>query len=354
MKSAYLYRYRNPLYPELRLSNSITLRNREGLLIRLIEDGKEGWGEVAPLPGFSPETLRKVELLMPTLLQALLAQHSLLVSPTDSSHEVQVLASNTSGLPASIQFGISCALRELQCGVMGVEETPYHRNTPVFLVDGVDFSNAGWSRLVERISFSGSIGAGLQIKLKTGRDALEVDVNRYQRLVETFPGIAIRVDPNRRWSYESTLWFAQHIDQTRLAFLEEPCVSMKENAYLAQYDGLPIALDESTRETDFSLATVSWAKSIVIKPALQGLISQTETLVKKAQALEIIPVFSSSFESSVGWGQVAWLANHYAPEIAPGLDTLSRMQQCVVRKGPVWHDRPVVPREDLSLLWCAD
>src|SRR5215213_270707 len=52
-----LYRFSLPLSRPLTLGEA-TLRRREGLLLRLSgDDGSEGWGETAPLPGFSKESL---------------------------------------------------------------------------------------------------------------------------------------------------------------------------------------------------------------------------------------------------------------------------------------------------------
>src|SRR5215210_9539023 len=52
-----LYRYSLPFSQPLKLEGT-TLYRREGLLLRLAgDDGSEGWGETAPLPGFSMESL---------------------------------------------------------------------------------------------------------------------------------------------------------------------------------------------------------------------------------------------------------------------------------------------------------
>src|ERR687890_2428747 len=51
-----LYRYGLPFSRPLTLG-SITRFQREGILLRLSgDDGSEGWGETAPLPGFSVES----------------------------------------------------------------------------------------------------------------------------------------------------------------------------------------------------------------------------------------------------------------------------------------------------------
>src|SRR5918912_1880080 len=51
-----LYRYSLPFSRSLTLED-ITLFQREGVLLRMSgDDGSEGWGETAPLPGFSEES----------------------------------------------------------------------------------------------------------------------------------------------------------------------------------------------------------------------------------------------------------------------------------------------------------
>lgn len=56
MRAAQLYRYRLPMDAGVVLRER-RLTTRDGLLVRLSENGREGWGDIAPLPGFSRETL---------------------------------------------------------------------------------------------------------------------------------------------------------------------------------------------------------------------------------------------------------------------------------------------------------
>ena len=52
-----VYRYSLPLVQPLQFKG-LMLREREGLLLKLTaDDGSIGWGEAAPLPGFSGESL---------------------------------------------------------------------------------------------------------------------------------------------------------------------------------------------------------------------------------------------------------------------------------------------------------
>ncbi|MDP0406132.1 o-succinylbenzoate synthase, partial [Glaesserella parasuis] len=61
MKTAQLYRYSLPVETGIILRNR-RLKQREGLIIHLQHADKEGWGEIAPLPEFSQETLAEAEI----------------------------------------------------------------------------------------------------------------------------------------------------------------------------------------------------------------------------------------------------------------------------------------------------
>ncbi|CAK8741932.1 o-succinylbenzoate synthase [Sodalis praecaptivus] len=56
MRRATLYRYRLPMQPSVVLGNQ-RFAEREGLLVALDDAGRRGVGEIAPLPGFSRESL---------------------------------------------------------------------------------------------------------------------------------------------------------------------------------------------------------------------------------------------------------------------------------------------------------
>ena len=54
-KSFNLYRYSIPVDSQLILRGRF-LKRREGLIVR-VACSRDGWGEIAPLPGFSEETI---------------------------------------------------------------------------------------------------------------------------------------------------------------------------------------------------------------------------------------------------------------------------------------------------------
>lgn len=72
------------------------LKTREGLILHLRDGAQEGWGEVAPLPAFSQETLAQAQ----AALCAALARWQTGEMLDDAA------------LPPSVAFGLSCALAE--------------------------------------------------------------------------------------------------------------------------------------------------------------------------------------------------------------------------------------------------
>lgn len=96
IRNAAVYRYSLPMEAGVVLRNQ-RLKTRDGLLIHLQQGGQEGWGEIAPLPEFSQETLAQAEQAALRWVQDW--QGGIL--PSDSP------------LP-SVAFGTSCALAELE------------------------------------------------------------------------------------------------------------------------------------------------------------------------------------------------------------------------------------------------
>ena len=96
-RAAALFRYRVPLRPGAALRHGEP-GWRDGLLLRLREANSEGWGEVAPLPGFSRESLAQAQAAACAWLSAWQAGEPALPILADQ--------------PA-LAFGSSCALAEL-------------------------------------------------------------------------------------------------------------------------------------------------------------------------------------------------------------------------------------------------
>ncbi len=183
---------------------------RQGLILQW----NEGWGEIAPLPGVSQESLEEaleeVLALLPNLETA---------SPR---------------LP-SVRFGLACASYPFV-------KTPL--KVPLCLLNE---PRSGFSTL----------------KLKLGHLSVKDAIERVKQYKEKF---RLRLDCNRAWTLEEALFFARHFSPSDFEYLEEPIARYEDLVLFSKITQFPIALDESSlREEIPTLA------ALVIKPTVKGL-----------------------------------------------------------------------------------
>lgn len=305
MRRAEVWQYQIPMDAGVILRNQ-RLKQREGLLVRLTQDQQTGWGEIAPLPGFSDENLAEAQ-------SALLDWLSLWQSAKEAP---------LPELP-SVAFGLSCALAEL---AGGLPQAADYRIAPLCSGDPDELILALAAMPGEKIA-----------KVKIGeyeavRDGMVVNL-----LLEAVPDLRLRLDTNRRWTALKARQFAKYVNpahRSRIAFIEEPCQSPDQSREFSLETGIAIAWDESLREAGYTFQSEPGVVAVVIKPSLTGSLETIRQQVAAAHQLGQIAVISSSLESSLGLTQLARIAAWLTPGVIPGLDTLSLMQAQVIRPWP--------------------
>ena len=303
MNHLQLFRYRLPLIAPLRCGNQ-QLMVREGLLLRRRADGQVTWGDAAPLPGFSCESLGQV-------IDAARRR------AWDAYPSLQFAHASLDGGPTSGQLTVSALLLgELTDHDRPIEQLGARPHTT--------------------------------IKLKVARAGvpLEEDIRRVlevQRVLR--PEQRLRLDANRGWSYDQALRFACVVVGEAIDFLEEPTGNPAEFERLYASTGLPYALDETLRET-IDLTPFPHAAALIIKPTLMGSFDRLSSWAARSVPL----VFSAAFESGIGLWNIARLAVRYSPQIAIGLDTY-RWLAADVRKPRLAMEHGEL---DLSADWQID
>lgn len=196
-----LFRYKLPLKNR---------KTREGLILQC----GDRYGEIAPLPGFSKETLDEAQV------------------------EVQdwIRCGKSATLP-SVRWGIECAHKPLQSVHIPL----------CALGPKSDFST---------------------IKLKLGHLPLSDAISYVKKHACR---AKLRLDCNKAWSLTQALEFARHFKPTDFAYIEEPVQSFKELVEFSIMTAFPIALDESIH-SDWS--QIPSLKAIVVKPTIVGTIPQ--------------------------------------------------------------------------------
>lgn len=198
------------------------LKTHDGLLVRLQQGKRQGWGEIAPLPKFSQETL--AQATQATL--AWLKSWQVGKTPADSP------------LP-SVAFGLSCALAECkQCPPLQAD----YRKAPL--------CSGNPDKLFQVLSgVTGREARQAGSKLyKVMRDGIIVNL-----LLEALPDLHLRLDANRSWMRAKADGFAKYLNpawRTRITFLEESCKTRDESRDFTMATDIAVAWDESVREAD--------------------------------------------------------------------------------------------------------
>ncbi len=321
-----LYRYDLALSEPVTLKGT-TLRRREGALIRLTtEDGHEGWGEAAPLPNFSPESLEDTIERLRAPAPRLLGREI----PTNSPRPDNTPFLELSSLPSSASFGLEVALLSLRASCLEETLPDLLTEEPVKSV----YINGLISGSVEEVLAEASSmrEAGYRaVKLKVGRRSVYEDVEVVRIVGEALGGgVALRLDANRAWGFDEALEFALGISGTRIEYVEEPLAAPARLGQLAREWGLPVALDESLVGMEpEDLERHTYAGAVVLKPTLLGGVSRVLGLAERATAVGMAAVLSSSYESGVGMGTLVGLAASVGEEPA-GLDTYRALAEDVL------------------------
>ncbi len=315
MHPSALLHYRLPLSTPIRFAGH-PLEAREGLLLRFDLDGQVHYGDCCPLPGFSSDSLAQNR-------DALLA---FCRGETDAET-----------LPPAGRFALDSG--RLLC-------QPQRRLPPptVPLLAGEQ------AQILARL-------AGLPqpprlAKLKVARAPVEQEIALVHAILARAPGLRLRLDANRGWSFDQAATFAASVPLERIDFVEEPCATLEESLALYRQHRLPLALDETTQAPDYHYRPLPGVTALVLKPTILGGIDRLAGIIDAAHHDGVRCVLSSSFESNLGLAAIAALARQLTPEQTPGLDTLEATGADLCQPN-LWGraNRPLIPEAQLERLF---
>lgn len=312
-----LYRYRLPLRPPLMLRGA-PMSWRDGWIVELESDARvKGWGDIAPLPGFSRETMAQAGEQVESLAAAALG-HAM-----DAQGIWSIAYARGRRLAPSAAFGFETAYldalaRASGLGLSAIVGEHAHAKVPVnaLLTD----LGGGAAESVQALAKEGF----RCFKGKVGRAAVREEAARVRELCAALPvGATLRLDANRAWPLADAVWFAQQVHAPCIEYLEEPVADPED---LHEYCGeAPVraALDETLVERGArALEAFDGVGAAVLKPTLLGGVVRSLDLAQRAWDLGITPTLSAAFESSVGLTALAHLAAVAQAEgAAAGLDT---------------------------------
>ena len=168
------------------------------------------------------------------------------------------------------------------------------------------------------------------IKLKIGAINFndELDLLKYIRQQFTPDEIEIRLDANGAFSPDTALEKLKYISDYSIHSIEQPIKQgqFEKMALLCQQTPIPIALDEELIGYNYQFDKLSLLSQIkpqfiILKPALHGGFSGTDTWIDVARKLDIGWWITSALESNIGLNGIAQYTYQKDIEIPQGLGT---------------------------------
>jgi o-succinylbenzoate synthase len=291
---------------------------REGFVLAVTaQSGEIGYGECAPLPGYSRESLSSA------LIHLRVMAHSLAdfdLDPHDAlAQAVSLLHDSYS---ASVRFAVESALLSLSAAAL---------KKPQAALLSADFSpRVDINALIESADNLESHIASLAdsncraVKLKVGRQSVNDDIASVIQVRRLLPDdISLRLDANRAWTLDDSSSFARGVSDCGIEYIEEPlriCADLR--LFHERFPSLSLAIDESVLDMSLAqLQTANYLAAVVIKPTVIGGLTRAIQIADTCMQTVKMPVISAAIESSLGLSTLAHLASSLGLDIPIGLDT---------------------------------
>ncbi len=265
--------YRRPLRNPLRTAHGLWAE-REGLLLRLEdENGRVGFGEVAPIPWFGTETMAEATEVCRALGDKFPAE----------------LIDAVAARFGCVRFALAMARDTMAASPANSVRLPVAALLPA--------GSAALATLPDKIE------AGfLAYKWKVGVGDVDEELGIFDDLLARLPVYArLRLDANGAWDRrQAQRWLARCAERP-VEFVEQPVAASDEDTLVGLADEFPVtlALDESVVRLDDARRWQArgWPGVLVIKPALCGPLGEIRAWLEATNA---DVVFSSAIETSLG------------------------------------------------------
>lgn len=301
-----------------------TFESRETLLMRAsvkTSDGRriEGFGEAAPLSGWSRETFTGIQRLTRDIEFPV---HMRAVSDLDQ-HLPRLTASPV------LRFGIELSMLDALARAAGLplvaalsrarSDRDPDRDAldavPVQFTLGSDSAEA-CAGLLAKAADAGYTHA----KLKVGVEDCDADLARLKRIIERCQRLTLRLDANGAWTVEQALGMLSSLPPECVEMIEQPVAHQDLPRLLELYDGNGprIAADESCASLEQTRALIRCGRlgAIVVKPSVVGGLLPAAAMFELALRHGVQVIISNLMESAVARRAIAHLAAAW-PEI-PG------------------------------------
>jgi len=323
--SFHCYKYQLS-FDEVLQNSQTSFEHRQGFILEYDKDGFAFWGEVAPLPGYSRETLEDVE----ELLQSHKENLEVALSNDEPINALQPFYDGPGTLPPSLQFGLDTLAYQIKASRENVslQKLLFEKNRDKIAVNALLSLHS--NKLFETLDQQLQEGFKT-VKFKIGID-FNQELNKLNNIRSQYPDLKIRLDLNQGWTLKEALRNCPKLLKLDIEYCEEPLkeVTPKNYEILSEHCDLPLALDESVVTCDFWPNLLPYTSFIILKPMLLGSFNTIFETKRLADTLNNKAVITTSLESGIGRNIIAILASGLgAAKTAQGLATGRMLAQDV-------------------------
>ena len=271
--------------------------HRKIIEVTAAEDGFQGHGEAAPLPGFGLETF------------------------SESLTALQNWVKNPNRLPdaPAARSAAATAIENLEKARSS--STPTSGKIAVQALVGSSES----SSIESEVSHALNQGH-LAIKVKVAASDTKTDIARIQSAIKLVGSeAALRLDANGGWSLEDALYVLSAVDSDDVDLVEEPTANPLDWKKVSEETGVKIGADEQlTDELQVhQLIKYGAAQTFVLKPSVIGGPPATRKVAELARTNDIDILISSFLDGPIALRSARDLAMELAPNEIHGLGTAS-------------------------------
>ncbi|MFB6134647.1 MAG: mandelate racemase/muconate lactonizing enzyme family protein [Halanaeroarchaeum sp.] len=304
------------LDPALETSDG-RLETRNGWIVQ-IEAAAGGFGEAAPLPGFT-ESPEITESALGTALEALEADalpdaYGAVAAAPAARHAVATAIlddrARSKGDPLYRELG----------GREPIEDVPVNATVG----DGPPTETLA--------AVEDALERGFEtVKVKVGARSLEADLQRIDRVIESVDrSIDLRIDVNGAWDAETARSAIDRIPTDRISLLEQPLPAADLEGHRGLRGRVPIGLDESLRaHPPADVIRSGAADAVVLKPMALGGPDVARALAREALRRGVEPIVSNTIETAVGRTTALHVAASLPRRSPAGLATADRLSDDV-------------------------
>lgn len=298
---------------------------RKGIVLFFEHKDIKAYGEVAPLPGFSSETIEQVTLVLQQnkkhLEQAFINEDARqIINILDQIHQFP-----------SLSFGLDTLWHDFQSKkekksladfLFGLKNPSVKCNATI----GIQTEE----EMISQIQKNKAKGFDT-FKLKVGID-FKKEKAALEFIRKTYPEVNLRIDANQAWSKETAVEYLTTIEDLDIEYCEQPvpASNIDDLKWVKDQTKIKIAADESlgNKKLAHELIDRNSCDVIIIKPALMGLFENITVTKELAETHNMEVVFTTSLDGIIGRKTSAVLAYGLGTKkFAHGLATGSLLQE---------------------------